>query len=180
MRMNKTMRSEIVQAALDHQIGKEIEHAHKRLEQCAEAAYTAILTDQNIAEQVAQGNEKLFNRQACYWVGYEQRRERLSFPAPLLVPCTGADSWDRVFSYVHKDLEALDQWDEQRRAVGKLKDKRKKLKQELEALVNSITTTKKLAEVFPELTQFIPTDETPKQLPAVRREELALALGIKE
>ena len=180
MRMNKTMRSEIVRAALDHQIGKEIEHAYKRLEQCAKTAYNAILTDQNIAEQVAQGNEKLFNRQGCYWIDYDQRRERLLFATSLLVPHTGSAAWGCVFSYVHKDLEALDQWDEQRHVIGALKNKREKLKQELEALVNSVTTTKKLAEVFPELVQFIPTDEAPKQLPAVRREELALALGIKE
>lgn len=58
-----------------------------------------------------------------------------------------------------------------------IKDERRELEQKAKGVLSSVTTTARLAEVWPEAVPFIPK-YVPRQLPAVRRDELNAAFGL--
>lgn len=60
-----------------------------------------------------------------------------------------------------------------------LKDRRDKLKHDVRAMVNSVTTVARLLAVWPEAKELIPTYATqPKNLPAVNIDNLNAAIGL--
>jgi len=59
-----------------------------------------------------------------------------------------------------------------------LKEARNELKAKASGILSSVTTTARLAEVWPEVVAFIPK-YVPRQLPAVRRDELNAAFGLR-
>jgi hypothetical protein len=60
-----------------------------------------------------------------------------------------------------------------------LNDRRNKLKYDVRAMVNSVTTVARLLAVWPEAKELIPTYAVqPKNLPAVNVEQLNSAIGL--
>lgn len=59
-----------------------------------------------------------------------------------------------------------------------IKEVRDELKAKAQGVLSSVTTTTRLAEVWPEAVPFIPK-YVPRQLPAVRRDELNAAFGLR-
>ena len=59
-----------------------------------------------------------------------------------------------------------------------IKEARNELKAKAAGVLASVTTTARLAEVWPEVVPFIPK-YVPRQLPAVRRDELNAAFGLR-
>ncbi len=182
VRLTGDMRRGIVRQLVDHALAKR-EAAHTADEfKLALKAYNArytpaqrkkldelpkgwLPTDDDIPVSFGQGrirlhfgpqNEKTFNRPTKVFPHSHIREEFILEPRSELAVAIAA-------------------W---RDAGAALKAERAALQAKAEGIVESVSTTNRLIEVWPEAAPFVPKSAQPRLLPVVQREELNAAFGL--
>lgn len=181
VRLTEDMRRDITRALLDHKLAKR-EEAHKASEfKLALRVYNSVFsaTDRKKMEALPDGwlpEEAYINIR----LGGEFHRYHFSAPDK-----NGKRECRRFTSKTRREDFAIDVRSDLGAAMAAHRDEgeairvaRNELKAKAAGVLASVTTTARLAEVWPEVVALIPK-YVPRQLPAVRRDELNAAFGLR-
>lgn len=179
VRLTKDMADEITQGLVDHKLAKR-EAAHKAAEfKLALRVYQNQFSpaERRKIEELPDGwlptSEHVYVNVGSDWqyLHFSEKRENhrrdtKRFP----VARKGAFQYEARSEIGLAIREYLNE-------AAAIKSDRKELQAKAAGVLSSVTTTARLAEVWPEVVAFIPK-YVPRQLPAVRRDELNAAFGL--
>lgn len=181
VRLTEDMRRDITKALLDHKLAKR-EEAHKASEfKLALRIYNSVFSAADRKKMAALpdgwlGVETYIDTR----VGGQFHRFFFGFPDK-----TGNRPTQRFLSRNRREDFVIEVRSDVGLAIAAYRDEaeainaaRTELKAKASGVLASVTTTSRLAEVWPEVVAFIPK-YVPRQLPAVRRDELNAAFGLR-
>jgi len=173
MRLNKELRKQIENALIEKQFGPKRKKLTRRFENFADEIYRHAHPPKTreLMDSLPEGFLATTDRVPTHFTGLMRVHLRMTTARRFAaIDAHRAQEYAKDTPQWRK-FNALTQ---ARRALGDTEDETRR---EIRAVLHSVTTVKKLLEVWPEASPYVPTETAP-QLPAVSTEALNKALGL--
>lgn len=163
-RLTKSLKDEIVSRVIKDVTGVRAEILKAGLKEAADQAYYEIYTPDEVS-YMKSGPKDAFYQEESLWLGFDGRHRRLDMSKVRPVFADRAGRY-HVFqldegSPVRAVLDGL------RKEEAALEEDRSALRREVRSVLNSVTTVKRLLDVWPEAEKYLPDRPETPNLPAV-------------
>lgn len=177
VRLNRLMRQNIVKSLLENAFGDEESELLKEENALAEAVYQDIYLEE-IRDLMAQLPDGFLEEQNHLLADFDTEVCRLRLPeGAFLFARKDRIGICRGYEKDHPLFEKQRAWADRNKS---LRHRSREAERQAWAVLDSVTTTKRLKEVWPEIEPYVrPHENSDKNLPAVPVGQLNTALGLK-
>lgn len=173
-KLTKYIRDDILKAAVDHRFGPEYVALDRREGLLATKVYRAVF-HADFERMTSLPDGWLYETNSvCVQLGTQHTQLRSE--KDIRLPWSKRGDCLAVFDGSHPFAE---EYEAILRDRKDLDARRKKAKNAARSVLYSVSTVKQLVKVWPEVTEFVPLDSKPAQLPALPIAELNGLLGLR-
>jgi hypothetical protein len=169
MKLTNRIREEILTALLNHAFGAQEKELLQQENALADEMYNDLYTQEERDFMEKVGSKRFYT---TAYLNYESDSfgwGRLQLDEPKF-------EMPKNTRYSGKLLEKIKVYRDAYATLGKVKSS---ARDEAQGILNSVTTAKRLIEVWPEIASFVPTEQaTSRNLPALQVDELNRILGV--
>jgi len=172
MRLTKAIREQILNDLLNHAFGAQDKALDKVENELADEVYLTVYTPEEIAFMEKVGSSGFFTKSRMGYSSKDFGWGELRLSQPQYVMPTRRELKLKGGALAQK----ISAYRQAHKTHGEV---RRNARSEAEGILNSAQTTKRLIEVWPEITAFVPKDTTgATNLPALQVEKLNQVLGV--
>jgi hypothetical protein len=169
MKLTKQIREEILEALLDHAFGAQEKELLQQEHVLAGEVYNELYTQEERDFMEKVGSKRFYTTSHLSYHSDNSGWGRLKLNEPKFEMPKGTP-------YNGKLLGKIEAYRDAYTTLGKV---RSAARDEAQGILNSVTTAKRLIEVWPEIASFVPTERvTSRNLPALQVVELNRILGV--
>lgn len=177
-RLTKTLRESMLKAVLDHAFNEKQAAANSVLVQCGEAIYQDIYGPYQDAMNSLPKNWLHTTSQITVAIAGQRHEVKISEQRPV---GDNQRYWNEYAKLYVGDEQIVLNYQKAADVIEALKSHRNAMKREVDAILNSVHTFKKLWEIWPEskcILEKFETKPTVALLPAIQIEKVNSALGL--